>query len=136
MNTLSVRRSSVPESTLVSRNVTIAGHRTSVRLEPQMWQALSDICRRECRSVHDICTLIAGRKHPRTSLTAAIRVFIMAYFRHAATEEGHRAAGHGTGGATFIERIFPATPDEGSEIDWSALRCAPRRAERARMLKG
>ncbi|HEU0118665.1 MAG TPA: ribbon-helix-helix domain-containing protein, partial [Alphaproteobacteria bacterium] len=40
-------------STLVSRNVTIAGHRTSVRLEPEMWSGLSEICRRERATLHE-----------------------------------------------------------------------------------
>ena len=35
------------------------------------------------------------RKNPNTSLTAAIRVFLMLYFRAATTEEGHMRAGHG-----------------------------------------
>ena len=82
-------------STLVSRNLTIAGHRTSVRLEPEMWGGLSEICRRERAKLHEICTSVAMRKHENTSLTAAIRVFVMAYFRTAATEDGHIKAGHG-----------------------------------------
>jgi predicted DNA-binding ribbon-helix-helix protein len=43
-------------STLVNRNVTVAGHRTSMRLEPSMWEALEEICRREGRTVHQVCT--------------------------------------------------------------------------------
>ena len=85
----------MPRSTLVSRNVTISGHRTSVRLEPEMWSGLSEICRRERASLHEICTSVAMRKAENTSLTAAIRVFVMAYFRAAATEDGHSKAGHG-----------------------------------------
>src|SRR5271170_7018889 len=84
-------------STLVSRNVTIAGHRTSVRLEPEMWSGLSEICRRERASMHEIGTSVAMRKQESTSLTAAIRVFVMAYFRAASTEDGHIKAGHGYG---------------------------------------
>lgn len=68
------------KSTLVSRNINIGGHRTSVRLEPAMWQALQDISRRENCRIHDICTLIAQHKNSATSLTAAIRVFLMCYF--------------------------------------------------------
>ncbi len=82
-------------STLVSRNITILGRRTSVRLEPEMWNALRDIARREGCSMHDICSLINIRKNPRTSLTGAIRVFLMLYYRAASTEEGHLRAGHG-----------------------------------------
>lgn len=83
------------KSTLVSRNITIVGRRTSVRLEPEMWSALREIARREDCKIHDICSLIHLRKNPDTSLTAAIRVFLMLYYRAAVTEEGHRRAGHG-----------------------------------------
>lgn len=83
------------KSTLLSRNITIRGRRTSVRLEPEMWTALRDIARREGCSIHDLCSLISMRKNQDTSLTAAIRVFLMLYFRAASTEEGHRKSGHG-----------------------------------------
>ncbi len=83
-------------STLVSRNITVGGHRTSVRLEPEMWRALKEISARENCSTHELCTLINFRKNKRTSLTAAIRVFLMLYFRAAATEDGHGRAGHGS----------------------------------------
>ena len=82
-------------TTLLSRNITVDNRRTSVRLEPEMWSSLYDIAKRENCSIHDICTLINMRKNPKTSLTAAIRVFLMLYFRAAATEEGHAKAGHG-----------------------------------------
>lgn len=84
------------KSTLVSRNITVFGKRTSVRLEPEMWASLREIADREGCSIHDICTLIGMRKKENTSLTAAIRVFIMLYFRASSTEDGHRRAGHGS----------------------------------------
>lgn len=83
------------KTTLLSRNITVDGRRTSVRLEPEMWNSLYDIAKRENCTIHDICTLISLRKNPKTSLTAAIRVFLMLYFRAASTEEGHMRAGHG-----------------------------------------
>ena len=82
-------------STLISRNITVLGRRTSVRLEPEMWNALREIARRERCRIHDICSLIQKRKNPDTSLTAAIRVFLMLYYRAAATDDGHSRAGHG-----------------------------------------
>lgn len=82
-------------STLVNRNVIVGRRRTSLRLEPAMWESLAEICRREDISLHDLCTLIDRRRHA-SSLTAAIRVFILAYFRAAATEAGHASVGHGT----------------------------------------
>lgn len=83
-------------STLVSRNITVNGRRTSVRLEPEMWRALKEISARENCSIHELCSLVAFRKNKRTSLTAAIRVFLMLYFRAATTEDGHGRAGHGS----------------------------------------
>ena len=83
------------KSTLVSRNITVMGKRTSVRLEPEMWRSLKEISKREDCKIHDICSLIHLRKKPKTSLTAAIRVFLMLYYKAAATENGHMRAGHG-----------------------------------------
>ncbi|MFC7332433.1 ribbon-helix-helix domain-containing protein [Rhodocista pekingensis] len=97
------------ESPQIIRNVTVLGQRTSVRLEPEMWDALLDVCRREGRSVHEVCSRIAEAKPPAASLTAAIRVFLLSYFRRAATEQGHVRAGHGDGRAGVVERAFPGT---------------------------
>jgi predicted DNA-binding ribbon-helix-helix protein len=83
-------------STLVSRNITIAGHRTSVRLEPDMWSGLMEACRRERTNLHAMCTKVSQGKNVDTSLTAAIRVHVMNYFRAACTEEGHFKVGHGS----------------------------------------
>jgi len=84
-----------PHSSLISGNVTVAGRRTSVRLEPPMWAALREVCARERKSLHALVTDI-HRDRRASSLTAAIRVFLLGYFRSAASEDGHRRAGHGT----------------------------------------
>lgn len=84
-----------PATSLLSRNISVMGHRTSIRLEPEMWQALKDIARRENCSIHAVCSLVALHKRALSSFTAAIRVFVMLYYRAAATEDGHRQAGHG-----------------------------------------
>ncbi len=95
MGIIEVDYPDIKKSTLVSRNITVVGRRTSVRLEPEMWTSLREIARRENCKIHDICSLIQLRKNPATSLTAAIRVFLMLYYRAAATDEGHNRAGHG-----------------------------------------
>ncbi len=81
-------------STLVNRNVTVAGHRTSIRLEPTMWEALRQICEREHKPINEVVTEIA-RQRIESSLTAAIREYIVRYFPAAATGEAPRLAGHG-----------------------------------------
>ncbi|MBZ0325899.1 MAG: ribbon-helix-helix domain-containing protein, partial [Alphaproteobacteria bacterium] len=67
-------------SRLVNRNVTVSGHRTSMRLEPELWEALTEIARREERTVNEICTEV-DRRRGESTLTSAIRVFIVTYFR-------------------------------------------------------
>lgn len=78
-------------STLISRNITLSDRRTSIRLEPEMWDALAEICVREGRNVHDICVEI-DQLRSQSGLTAGVRVFILNYFREAATDEGHARA--------------------------------------------
>lgn len=73
----------VLESSLVTRNVNVGSRRTSVRLEPVLWEALREIANREQRSVHEICTDI-DRTRGGTRLTSAMRIYIVNYFRSAA----------------------------------------------------
>lgn len=89
-------------STLVIRNVVVLNKRTSLRMEPEMWDALNDVARREQKTLHDICTQIVERKPGGASLTAAIRVFLVNYYRMSSTEDGHRGAGHGQGDPDII----------------------------------
>lgn len=70
-------------SPLVTRNVNVGGRRTSVRLEPDLWEALREIAGREQRSLHEICTDI-DRTRGGTRLTSAMRIYIVNYFRSAA----------------------------------------------------
>lgn len=81
-------------STLISRNVKVGFKRTSVRLEATMWDALAEVSRREELSLDELCQRIDSVR-VESSLTAAIRVYLLVYFKAAATEEGHASAGHG-----------------------------------------
>jgi predicted DNA-binding ribbon-helix-helix protein len=94
-------------SALISRNITVLGKRTSIRLESQMWIALKEIADRERCSVHELCSLVATRRKPGLSLTASIRIFLMLYFKAASTEDGHSRAGHG-GLDRMVGRLMPA----------------------------
>lgn len=68
---------------LISKNVRISGHRTSVRLEPEMWEALEEVAGMQGCNIHDLCSAVSELKHPDASFTGALRVFIMEYFRSA-----------------------------------------------------
>lgn len=64
----------------LSRNVKIKGRRTSVRLEVPMWEALDDICRREEKTLNEICADVSQRRR-EGGFTSALRVFILNYYR-------------------------------------------------------
>ncbi len=74
-------------SSLVIHNVVVAGRRTSVRLEPLMWDALQDIAQQLRVTTHDLVTTI-DRERTASSLTAAIRVYIVDFYRAAAMPAG------------------------------------------------
>jgi predicted DNA-binding ribbon-helix-helix protein len=65
------------------RNIVVGGHRTSVRLEPLMWDSLREIARHRGMGLNDLVTEIDGQREA-LSLTAAIRVYIVDFYRHAA----------------------------------------------------
>lgn len=69
---------------LVSKNVRIHHRRTSVRLEPEMWHALREVAEMEKCSIHDLCSAVYDQKEQGASFTAALRVFLMEYYRTAA----------------------------------------------------
>jgi len=68
----------------LKKSVTISGHRTSISLEPDFWQALQDIANRKDMS---LSALVATIDHARTQaadksgLSSAIRAFILHYYR-------------------------------------------------------
>lgn len=74
-------------SSLVIHNIVVGNHRTSVRLEPVMWDALRDIAHRQQVTVHDLVTDI-DRERTASSLTAAIRVYIVDFYRAAVLPAG------------------------------------------------
>jgi predicted DNA-binding ribbon-helix-helix protein len=73
----------ISESRLVTRNVGNGAARTSMRLEPELWDALREICERERISLHQLVAR-ATRVHPNGGRTSAVRVFAVCYFRDAA----------------------------------------------------
>jgi predicted DNA-binding ribbon-helix-helix protein len=80
-----------PSSTLTIHNIVVAGHRTSVRLEPLMWDSLRDIARRRSIGLNELVTEIDGRREA-SSLTAAIRVYIVGFYRSTSIEADRPAA--------------------------------------------
>ena len=67
------------------RNVFLGDRKTTVRLEPVMWEALGDIARHYKITRQDLLRRIGiGRRHEE-SLTSAIRVYIVEFYRERAS---------------------------------------------------
>jgi predicted DNA-binding ribbon-helix-helix protein len=62
----------------------VGARRTSVRLEPVLWDALADIAQQRQLTVTQLVTQI-DRKRGSLGLTAAIRVYIVRFYQAAAT---------------------------------------------------
>jgi predicted DNA-binding ribbon-helix-helix protein len=89
-------------SRLVNRNVVAERGRTSMRLEPELWDLLSEICERESRDMSTLVRQIEAAGHAG-GRTSAVRVYVTTYFYAAATEVGHAAVGHGP----LVRRVAP-----------------------------
>ncbi|MDR3514834.1 MAG: ribbon-helix-helix domain-containing protein [Azospirillaceae bacterium] len=75
---------------LETRNIVVCGHRTSIKLEPYLWQSLEDIAERENLAISQLSSLVkelAEAAPPgiagdgTVTLTSMIRVFILLYYR-------------------------------------------------------
>jgi predicted DNA-binding ribbon-helix-helix protein len=64
---------------IVKRSVRIAGHATSVSLEPAFWQALSEIASRRDLSLNALLSQIDAER--TGNLSSAIRLFVLASCR-------------------------------------------------------
>jgi predicted DNA-binding ribbon-helix-helix protein len=94
-------------SRLINRNIVAASGRSSMRLEPEIWDALFEICRRENVAMGELVRKVDGGREVG-GRTSAIRVFAFNYFRQAATEDGHRLAGHGASTSAPAGQPAPA----------------------------
>lgn len=59
----------------LKRSLTIAGHRTSLSLEPEFWQALQDLARSEKKTVAALVGEVDRTRGTR-NLSSAIRVWL------------------------------------------------------------
>jgi len=62
----------------VMHNVVVDGRRTTVRLEPVIWDALRDIARQKEVTVHDLVSDV-NRRRTASSLSSGIRAYVVIY---------------------------------------------------------
>lgn len=61
----------------VKRSLTLKGHRTSVSLEDEFWQAFRDIAQEKELPINVLASEIDAERDPETGLASAIRVYIL-----------------------------------------------------------
>ena len=62
-------------------SLTLAGHRTSVSLEPEFWRAFREIAREKDMPVNALAAEIDAERGVERGLASAIRVYVLAYYR-------------------------------------------------------
>lgn len=69
----------------VKRSVTLAGHRTSISLESDFWDAVREIASAQNRSINALLSEIDRQRNPATEdapgLSSAIRCYVLDYYR-------------------------------------------------------
>ena len=60
----------------VKRSITVAGHRTSLSMEPEFWSTLQEIAAEDGRSLAELITKIDEARDGR-NLSSAVRVFVL-----------------------------------------------------------
>lgn len=93
--------------------MTVGHRRTSVSLEDHVWDGLTDICRREAIGIDTLCTEV-DRRRSRSSMSSALRVFLLLYFRALAEALQNRpeAAHHDGGGGNLQVALDRLRSDE------------------------
>ncbi len=69
----------------IKRSVSIAGHRTSISLEPPFWDALKEIACTFDISVNELVRRIDETRDSDGSLSGAVRIFVLAHFKSKST---------------------------------------------------
>lgn len=72
------------KSPVVKRSIVIAGHKTSVSLEDQFWDALKEIAANRRSTLSEIVASIDSGRN-QGNLSSAIRLYVLAHYRNPPT---------------------------------------------------
>lgn len=64
-------------------SLTLHGHRTSISLEPEFWEAFRSIAADRGQAINSLAAEIDARRSGAEGLASAIRVFILQHYRAA-----------------------------------------------------
>lgn len=66
----------------VKRSLTLRGHRTSVSLEDDFWNAFREIALAEDKAINALAAQIDAGRDLDTGLASAIRLYVLQHFRN------------------------------------------------------
>ncbi|MBN2739602.1 MAG: ribbon-helix-helix domain-containing protein [Rhodobacteraceae bacterium] len=67
------------------RSLTLGGHRTSVTLEDEFWQAFRDIADQKEKGINELASEIDVDRGVDAGLATAIRLYVLAHYRSGAS---------------------------------------------------
>jgi predicted DNA-binding ribbon-helix-helix protein len=111
------------ETSLETYSVKVAGRWTSVKLEPELMDALEEVARAEGRTVDETCDCVAAARR-KGSLTSALRLHVMQHYRQRIA----RQTRFGPHGYLFDDPLFRALRELGLALriefdieDWKSF---------------
>ena len=66
----------------IKRSVTIAGHRTSLSIEPPFWDGLKELACSQKISVNELVRRIDAERGGEGNLSSAVRIYVFEHFRN------------------------------------------------------
>lgn len=81
-------------SGVIKRSIEIAGHRTSITLEDEFWNALHEIADARGKTLRGLIAAIDARRG-KNNLSSAVRLYVLDYYREASGTTGRRRKSSG-----------------------------------------
>jgi predicted DNA-binding ribbon-helix-helix protein len=65
----------------IKRSLTLRGHRTSVSLEDDFWNAFREIAEKQNKPINQLAAELDATRDLETGLATAIRLFVLRHYR-------------------------------------------------------
>jgi predicted DNA-binding ribbon-helix-helix protein len=82
------------KSLVIKRSIVVGGHKTSVSLEDDFWDALKGIAREQRVTLSDLVGSLDGQRH-HGNLSSTLRLFVLNHYRRRVEADGTEHAGAG-----------------------------------------
>lgn len=73
----------------IKRSLTLRGHRTSVSLENEFWQAFRKIAASKNKAINELAAEIDAERGLESGLASAIRLYVLRHYQELSQPEPH-----------------------------------------------